>query len=224
MPVQLDAVELRVLGVLIEKSLTQASSYPLTLNAVVLGSNQKHNREPLLCLTEEDVARALYSLQQKELAAHAATTPGARANRFEHCVNIQLAWDRREQAVMAELMLRGRQTAGELRARAGRMVAIPDLEAVTAILRGLMEQEPPLVEELAREPGRSANRFRHLLGTDGASTSERATDGRTPSAVGDGPEPATTEAGAPAGDPFIGLAQRVERLEQRMARFESLLE
>ena len=163
MPITLNDIELRVLGVLMEKSLAQPAGYPLTLNAVLLGANQKQNRDPVLDVTEAEVATALHTLGQKQLVAHATPAPGARANRFKHQVLEVFHWDRREQAVMAELILRGRQTAGELRTRAGRMTPIPDLEAVAAVLTALAGGEPPFVEELPREPGRSANRFRHLL-------------------------------------------------------------
>ncbi len=166
MAIQLNETELRVLGVLIEKSLTQPDSYPLTLNAIVAGANQKQNREPVRDHTEAEVSRAVYTLEQKNLVGQAPPSAGARANRFLHNVVDRFHWDRREQAVMAELMLRGRQTAGELRTRGSRMTPIPDLEAITVILRTLKEADPPFVEELPREPGRSVNRVRHLLGTE----------------------------------------------------------
>jgi uncharacterized protein YceH (UPF0502 family) len=217
MAVALNDTELRVLGVLIEKSLTHSNSYPLTLNAIVLGSNQKQNREPVLELTEAEVAGALYSLQQKELVDHAPTAPGARSNRFEHKVLDTLHWDRREQAVMAELMLRGRQTAGELRTRSTRMTPIPDLEAVNAILTGLMERDPPLVEELPREPGRSANRLRHLLLGVGALSGVPSAEPGPPPATRPDAEPGLAGTGSAPGDTPPDLAQRVAKLEQQVA-------
>ncbi len=156
-------VELRVMGVLIEKSLTQPGAYPMTVNSIVLGANQLQNRDPVVSHSESDVSAALRNLTHKGFVTQAATSTGARAVRFEHCVVEKLHWDRREQAVMAELILRGRQTAGELRTHASRMTALPDLPAVTTILESLRAHSPPFVEELPREPGRSANRFRHLL-------------------------------------------------------------
>ena len=161
---KLDPIELRVLGVLIEKSLTQAGSYPLTMNAIVLGANQKQNRDPVLSLSEGEVARALGSLERKQLVAQAPPAPGARANRFQHRVVNELRWDRRDQAIMAELMLRGRQTAGELRTHASRMTSFADIGSVLNTLQELAAREPSFVEELPREPGRSANRWRHLIG------------------------------------------------------------
>jgi len=164
----LSEVEVRVLAVLIEKALTAASAYPMTVNAVVLGANQLQNREPVTAFGESEVSAAMRTLEHKGLVAQAATSAGARAVRFEHRVVEKLGWDRCEQAVMAELMLRGRQTTGELRTRASRMAQLPDLQAVVTILDALKSHTPPFVEELAREPGRSANRFRHLLAVEPA--------------------------------------------------------
>ncbi len=168
MPITLNDIELRVLGVLMEKSLAQPAGYPLTLNALLLGANQKQNRAPVLDLTEAEVATALHTLELKRLVGHATPALGARANRFEHQALDVFQWDRREQAVMAELILRGPQTAGELRTRGSRMTPIPDLEAVAAILTELAGGDLPFVKELPREPGRSANRFRHLLSAEAA--------------------------------------------------------
>ncbi|MBU0718541.1 MAG: YceH family protein [Planctomycetes bacterium] len=212
MAVRLDVVELRVLGVLIEKSFTQPDSYPLTLNAILLGANQKQNRNPVLSLSEAEVGTALHQLEQKELVTYASSAPGARANRFAHQAVERFHWDRREQAVMAELMLRGRQTAGELRTRASRMMPIPDLEAVAAILQSLTSAEPPYVRELPREPGRSTTRFTHLL-SEPAGTAEPS-PGRESS-----PDEATPGEGvAPP-----SLQRRVELLEDRVARLADLV-
>jgi len=206
MGLSLNDHEIRVLGVLIEKSLAHPDSYPLTLNAIVLGANQKQNRQPVLELSESDVATAVHSLVTRQLAKHAPPTHGARANRFQHHVVERLHWDRREQAVMAELMLRGRQTAGELRSRADRMTSIQDLESVNSILQGLATGDPPFVEELPREPGRSANRFRHLLGGSDVSSVPAA--------------PVASEAAA--AQPT--LVARVEQLEASVARLLEAVE
>jgi len=195
----LSDVEIRVLGVLIEKSLIQGGSYPLTLNALTLGANQKQNREPVVEYSESEVSIALRNLQHKQLVVQAAPAMGARAVRFEHRVVDVFHWDRREQAVMAELMLRGRQTSGELRTHAVRMTPLPDLPAVTAVLGALKAASPPFVEELSREPGRSANRFRHLLSVETETT----------------PEP------KPTGE--VDLIERVARLEAEMAEVKVIV-
>lgn len=204
--------ELRVLGVLIEKSLTQPGSYPMTMNAIVSGANQKQNREPVLELSEGEIAKALYSLEQKRFVAQAPPDAGARVNRFGHRVVERVSWDRREQAVMAELILRGRQTPGELRTRGSRMASIPDMAAVMSILQDLSSGERAFVDELPREPGRSANRYRHLLSSDmvredaGADTESRI---------------AAAEPDARTDD--TGLSQRVAVLEEQLSCLEERL-
>lgn len=204
--------EIRVLGVLIEKSLTQPGGYPMTLNALTHGANQLQNRDPVVQYGEFEVSAALRNLQHKKLAAQAPPGPGSRSNRFEHKAAEVLGWDRRDQAIMAELMLRGRQTAGELRSRASRMAPFPDFEAVMVVLTGLQSRQPPFVEELPREPGRSANRFRHLLLAD-AGTNEIT----APAGDGKLPKPEVPTAPMAGADPRLeDLAIRVAALESRV--------
>jgi len=197
--------EIRVLGVMIEKSLTQSSGYPMTVNSITLGANQLQNREPVVSYGESEVSAALRNIIHKGLAVQAPPSSGARAVRFEHRVVEHFHWDRRDQAVMAELMLRGRQTAGELRTHASRMTPLPDLPAVTAILDALKAHDPPFIEELPREPGRSANRFRHLLGAGG-----------TPTVAP--PAPETHD--APIADSLEG---RVSKLETQVAELKAVV-
>ena len=208
MPMFNDA-ELRVLGVLIEKSLTQPGSYPMTMNAIVSGANQTQNREPVLELSEGEIAKALYSLGQKRFVAQAPPAAGARVNRFGHRVVERVSWDRREQAVMAELILRGRQTPGELRTRGCRMASIPDMAAVMSILQDLSSGERVFVEELPREPGRSATRYRHLLASNQVreDAGSEAASGSTIAMPDDSADNA-------------GLAQRVAALEERLSCLE----
>ncbi len=158
--------ELRILGVLIEKSLTTPASYPLTMNALLAGANQQQNRDPVLSLSETDVSRAVFRLQQYNVVEQAPPSANARSNRYHHRASERFNWDKREQAVMAELLLRGRQTAGEIRNRAMRMTPIPDMHAVHAILAGLINRDIPFAKELQREPGRSTNRYKHLMDED----------------------------------------------------------
>jgi uncharacterized protein YceH (UPF0502 family) len=211
----LNDIEQRVLGVLIEKSLTQPDAYPLTFNSLLLGANQKQNRDPVREFTEREISEGLRALELKQLATQAPAAFGARSVRFKHHVVEKFQWDRREQAVMAELMLRGRQTAGELRTHAGRMTPFADLEAVGVTLNALRNREHPVIEELAREPGRSANRFRHLLGPPHASPLPVATP-ETETVFG------TRETPAAAAD-SASLAARVTKLEEAVARLEAKL-
>lgn len=132
----LPPIERRILGVLVEKQKTSktADSYPLTLNALVTGCNQKSNRDPVLDLDEVEVEEGLNGLQQKGLVERMT---GGRAERFRH--KLYEAWTRNgpELAVLAELLLRGAQTKGDLRGRAGRMDAIDTLDALDALLKSL---------------------------------------------------------------------------------------
>ncbi|MBI4563117.1 MAG: YceH family protein [Planctomycetes bacterium] len=163
MPITLNAVQRRVLGVLIEKSRTTPAAYPLTLNAVVLGCNQLSCREPVMRLNEDDVAKALRELGEMELAAEVDPDRGARVERYKHLAEEKCGWNEAQLAVLAELLLRGPQTAGELKTNASRMAAVPDLESIMKLLEAFAAQEPPVVRHLPRAPGKSAPRYDHLF-------------------------------------------------------------
>jgi len=220
--IQLDEYEIRVLGVLIEKALTQPNSYPMTLNAILLGANQKQNRDPVVDFTDGQISGAVHRLQHKELVKQAPPAVTARANRYEHCVVEKLGWDRRQQAVMAELMLRGRQTAGELRSRASRMTQIPDLSSVSHILQELSSADPPLVQELTREPGRSVTRFKHLIGAELAAQAQKPPiqSREAPTAPPSRPFTVDTPAPQPHGGPQAALIERLALLEERVEALE----
>src|SRR5919206_353893 len=115
MPLQLNAAQRRVLGVLIEKSRTTPGGYPLTLNALLVGCNQLSCRDPVMKLTEDDIARAARELGTLGLAAEADPGRGARVERYRHSVEETLTWTPVQQAILAELLLRGPQTPGELK-------------------------------------------------------------------------------------------------------------
>jgi hypothetical protein len=159
----LEPLELRVLGVLLEKELSTPEYYPLTLNALVNGCNQSSNRDPVLKLGEAEAQAALDGLRDKRLAAtvHGA---GSRALKFAQRLTEALNLSVQEAALLAELLLRGPQTAGELRNRSTRMYAFQDLEEVDAALSLLLEAEPPLATRLPRAPGTKETRIAQLLG------------------------------------------------------------
>jgi uncharacterized protein YceH (UPF0502 family) len=161
MPFTLKAVERRVLGVLLEKALAQPQYYPMTVNAVVAGCNQKSNRDPLLELDEQTVWDTLEVLRAGGLVARLLPGGASRVERYKHEVKERLGWEKPQRAVLAELLLRGPQTVGELRGRAARMYPFESTEAVQAVLDGLAQAEPPAVEALARQPGQSAVRYAH---------------------------------------------------------------
>ncbi len=131
----LDAIQRRVLGVLIEKGKTTPDAYPLSLNALHSGCNQKNNRSPLMQLEESQIEEALDQLRQ--FGAVALVQGGGRVDRFRHLAYEWLGVEKVELAVMAELLLRGAQTVGELRGRAARMEPIKDVGELTPTLDSL---------------------------------------------------------------------------------------
>jgi uncharacterized protein YceH (UPF0502 family) len=157
----LDDIEARVVGCLVEKDLATPEYYPLTLNALINACNQKSNRDPVMLLEDTDVVRALDSLRQKQMAHQSAE--GVRAAKYCHNLEAVLNLDPEDLAILAELLLRGPQTVGELRNRAERMHEVGDLQAVEELLQNLTEREEPLVMRLPRQPGRKEQRFTHLL-------------------------------------------------------------
>jgi len=130
----LDAVERRVLGTLIEKGKTTPDQYPLSLNALVTGCNQRSNRDPVMTLDEEQVARAIQSL--KASGAMAEVFGSGKIPRYRHLAYEWLGVEKEELAIIGELLLRGEQTEGDLRGRASRMDPIPDLD----VLRGHLDR------------------------------------------------------------------------------------
>lgn len=161
MEILLNNVEVRVLGCLIEKELATPEYYPLTLNSLTTACNQKSNRDPVMALEESEVVRALDGLKMKHVAIQAADS--GRVPRYRHILSERLRFSPAELAVLAELLLRGPQTLGELRTRAERMHPFADLTAVEQVLGELSERTPPLVMRLPRQPGRKESRFAHLL-------------------------------------------------------------
>ncbi len=160
---ELDAVETRVLGALLEKEAATPEYYPLSLNALVNACNQKSNRDPVVSYDETAVEDALDRLRAKGLASR-ISGPDMRVPKHAHRLSEVFNFGRRESAVLCVLMLRGPQTAGELRGRAERMYHFEDLEAVESCLNRLAEWESgPLVRKLPRQPGFKEARYAQLL-------------------------------------------------------------
>jgi uncharacterized protein len=158
----LSEVEMRVLGSLVEKQLTTPEYYPLSLNALVNACNQKSNRNPLMSLDETAVTQALRRLDKEGLAGPADSMDN-RVTKYEHRLQEAFNFDRREIAIICELLLRGPQTPGELRSRAERMHPFEDLTQVQSTLQRLAQREPPLLTMLARQPGTKEARYAHLM-------------------------------------------------------------
>lgn len=165
MNIVLDEVEARVLGALLEKEITTPDYYPLSLNALVNASNQKSNRDPVMNLEEGAVRQALHGLENNSLL-RSVSAADSRVTKYEHRLQEAFNFDRREAAIMCELLLRGPQTPGELRSRAERMHHFDDLGEVQSTLQRLMNCQPPLVKILSRQPGTKESRYAHLLSGD----------------------------------------------------------
>jgi len=135
---ELSKPQRRVFGVLLEKAFTTPEYYPLTLKAIVSGCNQKSNRDPVTHYSEDDVLEALDQLRELGLAAVVHTESG-RTERFRHYARKRFDFSEPQLAIMTELFLRGRQTLGELRTRASRMVSIGDLDQLRAELAALKQ-------------------------------------------------------------------------------------
>ncbi len=162
MELNLDTVEKRGLGVLVEKEVTTPDYYPLTLNALLAACNQRSNRDPVLDLDEGSVRAALATLEAKGLAG-AAHIEG-RVAKFEHRLGEVLNLGRRETALLCTLLLRGAQTPGELRSRSERIHHIEHLDEVQLVLQRLIEHTPPLARLLPRQPGTKEARYADAMG------------------------------------------------------------
>jgi len=159
----LNEVEVRVLGCLIEKEITTPEYYPLSLNALTNACNQTSNRYPVVHFEEENVARAIDTLRQKQFV-HVVHRDDARVVKYRHVIADKLGLDPIQIVVMGVLMLRAAQTVGEIRTRSNRMHDFENLEQVEAVLNSLMTREAaPLVMRLPRQTGQKEVRYAHLL-------------------------------------------------------------
>jgi uncharacterized protein YceH (UPF0502 family) len=158
----LDVVGVRVLGSLIEKEITTPDNYPLTLNALTAACNQTSNRDPVLNLDEATVSKSLEDLSHRSLVREVYRSE-SRAKRYRHLMAESLKLHAAETAVMCVLMLRGAQTAGEIRTRSARLFDFPDLAHLDVTLQALMTLSVPLVAQLPRRPGQKEVRYAHLL-------------------------------------------------------------
>ena len=184
---QLTSIEARVLGTLMEKARTVPDSYPLTLNALISGCNQKTTREPTMELSEADVAQALNALQERSLVHQSS---GGRTGRYTHNFQRGIGVPEQSAVLLGLLMLRGPQTAAELRLNTERWYKFADISSVEGFLEELQDRSAekggPLTVKLPRAPGAREQRWAHLLcgpvdtrfaagaaGAQGSTTAER---------------------------------------------------
>ncbi|MEN3372118.1 YceH family protein [Dechloromonas sp. ZS-1] len=197
---ELSLIETRILGTLFEKQRTVPDTYPLSLNALQAGCNQKTSRHPVIEVQEAELVQALEALRERGLVAEVS---GSRVTRYEHRLEKGLGVPGQAASLIAVLMLRGPQTAGELRLNSERLHRFADISSVEAFLEELAEREGgPLVIQLPRLPGARENRWMHCL-----------------SGV---PEVMPGAAAAPreSGD----LARRVEALEAEVAELRAQIQ
>ncbi|HEX5895136.1 MAG TPA: YceH family protein [Thermoleophilaceae bacterium] len=193
-----DAVEIRVVGCLIEKQRTTPDVYPLTLNALRLACNQSTNRDPVVDYDENTIRSAIDRLVQRKWATLASWS-NRRSMKYRHTLDAALGLDDAEVAVLDVLMLRGAQTPGELKARTERLHRFADMDELGGALEQLIERQ--LAERLERRPGQREERYMHLLGSEDA-------------------------AAAPAEPPASSdsFEQRFERLEHQIAELRTELQ
>lgn len=213
----LDARERRVLGVLVEKAKTTPDTYPLSMNALVTGCNQKSNRDPILNLSDVDVEEALLSVQKRGLATRIT---GGRVERWRH--GLYEAWkvSKVELAILAELLLRGPQTEGELRGRASRMEPIDDLDALRAALHPLAERR--LVVYLTPEGRRGTTLTHGFHATEELDRLREHYQGQGEALETALPERPATNSSAPARSAdATGLTERLEETRAEVAALRS---
>jgi uncharacterized protein YceH (UPF0502 family) len=219
MDAPLDPLEIRVLGCLIEKELATPEYCPLTLNALVNACNQKSNRDPVMLLGDDDVERSLRSLAHQQLAI--VSGEGGRATKYRHFLEEKWGLNPAQLALLAELMLRGPQTPGELRARVSRMVEVPDVTTVIGVYLSLEDRDPPLATTLPRQPGRKEARYAHLLA--GAPAAEAASDDPPAESSSVLPSPGRSDRVAALEDEVAGLQSELAALQARVDELERVV-
>jgi uncharacterized protein len=220
--VEPDAVEIRVVACLVEKQRTTPDQYPLTLNSLRLACNQSTNRDPVVDYDEPTIRAALDRLGRRKWTTLASWST-ARSVKYKHLLDTALGLDDGQLALLTVLMLRGPQTAAELRTRSERMHRFDSPEEAEATLTAMAERG--LTEPLPRRPGERGRRWAHRLEGEGerepaASSAPAADPGRA--------DPETATAAAPAGPPPAappadGLAARVEQLESEVSALRDQL-
>ena len=206
----LSLLETRVLGVLIEKELTVPDTYPLSLNALVAGCNQRSARDPVIAASEQDVQGAIDALRRLSLVVESS---GGRVSRFAHNVPRVFGFNPAQAAILAALWLRGPQTPGELRIGTERLHRFADISAVEAYLEELAGGETPRVTRLPRQPGAREHRWAHLLSGPGE-TADSLPSGST--GAGD---PTSIEVSE-----LAALKARVAALELELERQRAILD
>lgn len=209
----LSAEAVRVLGVLIEKELSTPDYYPMTLNALMNGCNQKSNRDPVVAYEESEVLDALDELMRRRMAGRASVA-GSRTIKYRHALAEQMQLDEKQRAALATLLLRGPQTIGEVRSHTGRMAEFTDLDDAADTLRFLRDMDPALVVQLPVQPGKKEARIAHLMAGE---IDLEALEDEAASAVSAAPQSSIRQE-------LDELRERVDELEEELRRFKAQFE
>ena len=191
--------EARVVACLMEKQLTTPNNYPLSMNSLLLACNQKSNRVPVMNLSEGEIGHTVSQLENRNIVG---VDYGGRATHVTHRVVTEFAIDRKQQAVMAVLMVREPITLNDIKTKTGRMEDFYGIDDVKAVIDSLIERDEPLVVRLPKAPGRREERFTHLLCGE---VDVAATIIQTPAAT------------SSKSNRIEELEQRIELLEQQMS-------
>ena len=217
---ELTAEEGRVLGCLVEKQLTTPQQYPLTENALLAACNQTTSRDPVVAYDTSEVRLAVRSLREQGLLRTVHRT-GERSEKHRHLLDEALGLSTPQQVLLALLLLRGPQTAAELRARADRMHAFATTEEVEDELMTLGDRSEPLVTLLSRQPGQKESRYAQLLATGGGTSSVSTSSAATSSAA---TSSAATAAPAPTPLPVATTPTPTQQLREEVAALRAEVE
>lgn len=209
---QLSPEQVRVLGAMVEKSITTPNNYPMTVNAITTACNQKNARVPVMQLSEVDVQRALTDLDAMGFVDRDDTS--RRATKWSQQFRSQMLLKSSTQAVLVSLMLRGGQTTAELQRNAEGLRGPADGNALLAALEDLQDRAHPLVSQLDRAPGQKEARWVHLL--CGAPDPDQVSAAASSASVG--------AASSARNERIDALEQRIASLEDRLQTLESLLQ
>jgi len=210
----LNPAEVRILAVLAEKEALTPDNYPLSLNALTNGCNQLSSRDPVMSISEPEVQETLQRLQRIKLVTEVQQA-GARVPKYEHRMRLKWTLEQDKLAILTVLMLRGTQTAGEIRARCGRLHDFGSVSEVEAGLQFLIDKYPPLVARLARTPGSKEARYAHLLsGSEAIEAAEAAAATGTPL-----PSGGRNDRLAQLEEEVAGLREEMARLSEQFAEF-----
>jgi len=211
----LDPFEIRILAVLAEKEALTPDNYPLSLNALTNGCNQLTSRDTVMSLSDDTVLEVLQRLMKMKFVVE-VNQAGARVAKYEHRMRVKWSLEQDKLAVLTMLMLRGIQTAGEIRTRCGRLYEFSSIAQVETCLEFLIDKYPPLVARIARSPGTKESRYAHLLSGEQVLERQEVAAGFSADA---------TVAGSPRQDRMTALEDEVNRLRAEVAllaqQFES---